>query len=139
MSTPVAGVELGPAFVFDGQALAAMRFYERVFGGDLTVVTFAEAGVSGGDPERLYHSNLASPLGFTLRAHDVNGVFPAPPTTMGLTLVGTNGQVLRDVFHQLSTDGCVLAPLATQHWGDEYGIVTDQFDVTWQINISPQT
>lgn len=102
MSTELTGVELGPAFVFTGQAHAAMRCYEQVFGGTLTTVTFAEANVPAANPNGLYHSNLTTPLGFTLRASDANDAFPAPPTTMGLTLVGTNAGVLREVFHQLS-------------------------------------
>ena len=63
---------LNPYIQFDGDARAAMEFYKGVFGGELSSNTFKEFGASHGpdDDDKLMHSQLETPSGFTLMAAD---------------------------------------------------------------------
>ncbi len=48
---------LSPSLNFAGNAAQAMRFYADVFGGELTILTFAEFGIEGvacGTPARRF-------------------------------------------------------------------------------------
>jgi PhnB protein len=54
----------------------------------------------------------------------------------GVSLSGDDGDVLRGYWEQLSSSGAVTMPLQKQTWGDEFGMCTDQFGVSWLVNIS---
>ncbi len=59
---------LNPYLNFPGTAGDAMRFYKTVFGGKLTIMTFADAGAEGvPDPQQVMHAMLETPSGYTLR------------------------------------------------------------------------
>ena len=50
---------LNPYLTFPGAAREAMGFYEGVFGGTLTIMTFADAGAEGvPDPDAVMHAML---------------------------------------------------------------------------------
>jgi PhnB protein len=63
---------LNPYLTFPGTAREAMQLYERVCGGTLTLMTFADAGAEGvPDPQQVMHAMLETPSGFTLMASDL--------------------------------------------------------------------
>ena len=49
---------------------------------------------------------------------------------------GDDGDVLRGYWEKLSASGNTTMPMQKQPWGDEFGIVVDQFGITWLVNIS---
>jgi PhnB protein len=117
-----------------------MEFYRGVFGGELTLSTYGEAGAaSGADGDKIMHAQLETPSGYTLMASD------APPgtetttantnTNMSVSLSGDD-QELRGYFEKLSAGGTVTMPLEKQMWGDEFGMCVDQFGVAWLVNVS---
>src|SRR5215213_2006325 len=62
---------LNPYINFADSARQAMEFYRGVFGGELTVSTFGEAGMGGGaDADKVMHAQLETPAGYTLMASD---------------------------------------------------------------------
>jgi uncharacterized glyoxalase superfamily protein PhnB len=62
------GSILNPYLSFTDNCREAMEFYQSVFGGDLTVMTFGEMG---GEPaDGVMHSQLETPAGYTLMASD---------------------------------------------------------------------
>ena len=70
-------VQLNPHLSFRDSAREAMDFYQSVFGGDLTVSTFAEFHASD-DPseqDKVMHAQLETPDGLVLMAADTpNGM-----------------------------------------------------------------
>jgi PhnB protein len=65
---------LNPYLNFRGQAREALEFYHSVFGGDLTVSSFADLGgmdLPEGESDQVMHGQLETPAGFTLMAADV--------------------------------------------------------------------
>ncbi len=132
---------LNPYIQFDGTAREAMEFYKAVFGGDLTTSTFKEFGASHGpeDDDKLMHSQLETPSGFTLMASDTpQGMTYNPGENISVSLSG-NDEELRGYYEKLSDGGKVMMPLEKQAWGDEFGMVSDKFGINWMVNISSQS
>ena len=129
---------LNPYLSFNGDARAAMDFYRSVFGGELTVSTFGELG--NADPavaDKVMHSQLETPEGYTLMGSDIMAGMPfIPGTTMTVSLSGDSNSPLHEYWEKLSDGGTVNVPLDKQVWGDEFGQLTDKFGVPWMVNIS---
>ena len=128
---------LSPYLNFNANAAEAMRFYQSVLGGDLTVQTFADAGVAQDDSQKnlTLHAALTSD-GITLFASDGR---PDQKVIFGdnvhLSLQGTDSERLTGYFNGLAAGGQVDMPLAKQFWGDTFGMLTDKFGVHWMVNI----
>jgi PhnB protein len=130
---------LNPYLSFRNNAREAMEFYQQVFGGELTVSTFGEFGMSddGEAADLIMHAQLETPSGFTLMASDTPpGMEYTPGTSITVSLSGDDAEDLRGYFAKLAEGGNILMPLEKQMWGDEYGALTDRFGVPWMANIS---
>ncbi len=133
---------LNPYLNFDGNAAEALTFYQSVFGGESSVMTFGQMGTE--DPEfvdKVMHGQLETDKGFTLMASDMPPGMPhTPGNTMSVSLSGEDGAELRGYWDQLTVGGTVTVPLEKQMWGDEFGMVIDAYGVPWLVNISqPQS
>jgi PhnB protein len=131
---------LNPYISFADDARQAMEFYRGVFGGELTVSTFGEAGAAGGaDGDKIMHAQLETPAGYTLMASDTPpGMDRTVGTNMSVSLSGDDVDELRGYFQKLSDGGSVTMPLEKQMWGDEFGMCVDPFGVAWMVNITQQ-
>ncbi len=129
---------LNPYISFDGNARSAMEFYERVFGGTLTLATFGElGGQSGPGAEKIMHGMLETASGYTLMCADIPpGTEYAPGNNIAVSLSGDDAEELRGYWENLSSNGTVSVPLERQMWGDEFGMCVDQFGIMWMVNIS---
>ncbi len=129
---------LNPYITFDGNARAALEFYEDVFGGTLTVNTFGElGGDTGPGADKIMHGMLETPSGFTLMGADPPpGTEYKPGNNMGVSLSGDDAAELRGYWDKLSAGGMVTVPMEKQMWGDEFGMCIDQFGVAWLVNIA---
>ncbi len=129
---------LNPYITYDGNARAALEFYESVLGGTLRINTFGEFG--GGDEpgaDKVMHGMLETPSGFTLMGADTPpGMEHAPGTNIAVSLSGDDADELRGYWESLSANGSISVPLEKQMWGDEFGMCTDQFGITWMVNIA---
>ncbi|HVL03002.1 MAG TPA: VOC family protein [Acidimicrobiales bacterium] len=129
---------LNPYISFDGNARAAMEFYEDVFGGTLTLNTFGDFGGEGGpDSDKIMHGMLETGSGLTLMGADTPpGMEHQPGNNMAVSLSGDDAVELRGYWEKLSSGGTVSVPLETQIWGDEFGMCVDRFGISWMVNIS---
>ena len=128
---------LNPYISFDGTAREALETYQRIFGGDLTTNTYGEFGnAEGGDADKIMHGNLETPSGFTLMAADTPQGNPYNPgDNIAISLSG-EGDELRGYYEKLTDGGKVTVPLEKQMWGDEFGMVTDKFGISWMVNVA---
>jgi len=63
---------LNPYLNFNGSARQALDFYRSVFGGNLTLSTFAEFGMTDApDADKIMHGQLETDAGYTIMAADV--------------------------------------------------------------------
>ncbi len=133
---------LNPYFSFNGNGRQAMEFYRGVFGGTLTLNTFAEFGAQDSpDSDKIMHGMLENDRGFTLMGADTPaGMEHNPGNNLAVSLSGDDADELRGYWDKLSDGGTVSVPLEKQVWGDEFGMCVDQFGIAWMVNITqPQT
>jgi PhnB protein len=125
---------LNPYISFNGQAREAMEFYKSVFGGDLTVSTFADQGVTTGPADGVMHAQLSVDSKPLIMGSD--GMDETAIEGVSLSLSGDDADELHDYFAKLSEGGQVTMPLKKESWGDEFGMCVDKFGVAWMVNIA---
>lgn len=132
--------KLNPYISFNDNAREAMEFYKTVFGGELTLSTFGEAGMTdhGVKPEGIMHAQLVADNGITLMASDAaTGMREyVPGTNMSVSLSGDNEAELTGYYNKLADGGKVEQPLTKAPWGDTFGMCIDKFGVFWMVNIT---
>jgi PhnB protein len=132
-------VLLNPYLSFRENARQAMEFYQSVFGGDLTLSTFAEFGASA-DPaeqDKIMHGFLQTDSGMALMGADTpNNQEYQPVSGISVSLSGDDEAELRRYWDALSQNGTISLPLEQAPWGDSFGMCTDQFGVSWMVNIA---
>ncbi|MHC0429557.1 VOC family protein [Streptomyces sp. O3] len=130
---------LNPYLSFDGDARQAMEFYRGVFGGTLTTNTYGDFGEKEAGPvaDKIMHSMLETDGGFTLMGSDVPpGMEHKPGNDVSVSVSGEDADELRGYWERLCAGATVSVPLEKQMWGDVFGMCTDQFGVTWMVNIA---
>ncbi|HUP99791.1 MAG TPA: VOC family protein [Aeromicrobium sp.] len=134
-------VTLNPYLNFDGNAREALEFYHSVFGGELTISTFADVPMPGYEPgpdeaNKVMHGMIAGgPQDITLMAADVPPQMTFQPSTTSISLSGEDADALPGFWEQLSDGGNVDVSLAEAPWGDTFGMLTDRFGIPWMVNI----
>ena len=134
-------VRLNPYLTFRASAREAMTFYQSVFGGELTISTFAELHASD-DPaehDKVMHSQLEAPDGLVLMGADTpNSMEYRPQAGVSVSLSGDDEARLRDYWERLSEGGTVMAPFQKAPWGDTFGMCVDRFGTSWMVNAAAQ-
>jgi PhnB protein len=134
-------IRLNPYLGFKDNAREAIEFYHSVFGGELTVNSFAELHASQ-DPSEdnlVMHSMLVAPNGLTLMASDTPQRMtynPGDNISVSLSGEAEDQAVLEGYWNKLIDGGNVTMPLAKAVWGDSFGMVVDRFGITWLINVA---
>ena len=135
------GSRLNPYISFGDNARQALEFYQGVFGGELNVSTFGEYGQADTPiANNIMHGQLETPSGYVIMAADTPpGQDYNPGDNISISLSGDDGDELRGYWGKLSASGKVSVPLEKQVWGDEFGMCTDQFGISWLVNIGQPT
>jgi PhnB protein len=123
---------------FPGPAKEALGFYADVFGGSLSLFTYAEFGRTDGPADAIAHGELRGVV--SLAGSDT----PAGEKSVRLegvmlSLLGTaEPAILHQWFEKLSIGGTVLDPLSTKPWGASDGQVEDLHGLRWLIGYEPE-
>lgn len=131
---------LNPYLSFRDSARPAMEFYRSVFGGDLTVDTFAsyDMGQDPSENDLVLHAQLETPDGLTLMASDTPRSIPyTAPAGFAVSLSGDDEAALEHAWNALAEGGTITMPLDTPPWGGRFGMLTDRFGIDWMVAISP--
>jgi PhnB protein len=135
-------VWLNPYLSFRDNAREAMTFYHSVFGGELTVSTFADfhASTDPTEQHKIMHSQLESPDGLVLMGADTpEGMEYRPQAGVSVSLSGDDEARLRGYWERLSEGGSVTVPFEKAPWGDTFGMCVDRFGTSWMVNVTVQT
>ena len=131
---------LNPYLSFRDNAREAMEFYQSVFGGNLDVSTFADAGGMGvpeDEQGKVMHAMLEVPGVLTLMGADTPSHMEYhEPAGMSVSLSGDDDDTLQGWWDGLSADGKVNVPLEKAPWGDTFGMLTDKYGIDWLVNIA---
>ena len=125
---------------FRGDARAALGLYQSVFGGELTVVTYRDAGVPG-DPaeaDQVMWGQVDAPNGVRVMAYDVPS---SRPWSRGedpffVSVRGDSADEVAALWERLADGATVRVPLSPSPWTPLYGMLTDRFGVTWVLDVA---
>lgn len=124
---------LVPYLSFAGTAREALTHYHGVFGGELTLHTFADFGRSEGAPDAIAHGILQGPVEL-FGADAAGGDASFAAQGMLFSLLGTaDPATLEEWFSALADGGLVIDALQKRPWGAHDGQVTDRFGLTWLV------
>lgn len=123
---------------FERNCREAMKFYQDVFGGELTMQTYGEVDKSCPDAlkDGIMHARLSGGDILLMASDDPGGNRDLGTGKIHLALGGNNEERLRAIFDALSIGGIVGVPLEKQIWGDIYGDLRDKYDIEWMVNIT---
>jgi PhnB protein len=130
---------LNPYISFKNNAREAMDFYHSVFGGNLTLNTYGDSGMSEDPSEanNLMHAMLEAENGLVIMGADTpNSMTTTVGDNMSISLSGEDDAELRGYWEKLIEGGQVVQPLEVAPWGDAFGMVTDKFGIHWMVNIT---
>ena len=123
---------------FRGDARSALEFYRSVFGGDLAVVTYRDAGAVSepAEADQVMWGQVAADDGFRVMACDVPTRLPWHRGEHSF-YVSLRGEAAEDViprWEHLADGAEVAQPLGPAPWALVYGMLTDRFGVTWVVD-----
>ncbi len=130
---------LTPYIMFGDSAREALEFYHSVFGGELVLGTFGEAGmpVGPGRENHVMHGMLESTGGLVLMGADTPSETGHPTGgAISLSLSGEDLGELQGYWVALCDGGTVTMPFAPAPWGDTFGMLVDRFGVEWMVNVA---
>ena len=136
--TEASRMRLTTYLLFDGDCREAMTFYQRVLGGDLTLITVGDSPMRGMFPasaqERIVSAHLAGPV-VDLSASDWlrPTVAPIRGDRVMLYLSGGTPEETRAIFQKLAVGAEVTDPLIDQPFG-LYGALNDRFGNRWMFH-----
>ncbi len=123
---------------FDGTCEEALNFYAQALDGEILMLSRI-SGMPGGDlppgaEVRILHGRL-SLGGQVIMASDS---FPGQRVSHGgfsMSLGFDMVEEARIAFEKLSAGGEVTMEFAETFWAKAFGICTDQFGVSWMVNV----
>jgi len=131
---------LNAYLTFSGNCGPAISFYNECLGGELKVMTFADAqmDVPAEAKNNILHASLIVD-GFSIMASDA---LPGQSIVFGnsITLsIDCNSVEEQDrYFNNLSNGGKITMPLEDTFWNARFGMVTDKFGIQWMFNFEKQ-
>ncbi|TMR24808.1 VOC family protein [Nonomuraea turkmeniaca] len=124
---------------FRGDARAALTFYQSVFGGDMAVVTYEDAGnvQEPSEADQVMWGQVAAGDGFRVMAYDVPSRLPWDhgANAFFVSLRGEAAGEITAYWEKLSVGATVLQPLGPAQWAPLYGMLKDRFGVTWVVDV----
>ena len=125
---------------FDGDARAALTFYQQVFGGETAFVSYgdahAEAAVA--DPARIMWGHVLGTNGIHVMAYDVQLDLPYDQgvNSLYVSVSGTDADEITGFWTALSDGATIEQDLAPAGWSVLYGKLRDRFGVVWVLDVA---
>jgi len=119
--------------LFPGNADEALGFYQRIFGGELRLHSYAEFGRGDGPGTAIAHGILDGPVPLygADAGPDEDAVHMAG---MFLSLLGAaEPATLHRWFEALADGGRVVEPLEARAWGASDGQLVDRYGIRWLV------
>ncbi|CAH0344441.1 VOC family protein [Bacillus sp. CECT 9360] len=114
----------------------ALDYYQQVFGGEIINTQLAD-GIEGfnGHEGKYIHAELHINSSCIIYFADVfrpltNG------TNIWLMLDLETEEEINKIYQELTRAGQVKMELQDTFWNSRYGVVTDKYGVTWELNLS---
>lgn len=131
-------MDISPYLDFGGDCEAAFAFYAQCFGGTLgPIFRYAATPLADQVPadwqQKVMHASVKLGNQIVMGA-DAGPNRYEPPKGFSLSVQLTDTADAERVFHQLARKGKIHTPLERTFWAARFGVVVDQFGITWLIN-----
>ena len=126
-----------PYLTFSGQCQQALTFYESAFKGKTIMrQTFGQSpqAVSGVNPTHIMYAEFKADNVFFMATDGINSDKVTSSNQITLNIGFDSAAEQARVFEALSKDGEIKMPLEKTFWGAMFGMVTDQFGISWMLN-----
>ena len=130
-------MQINPYLIFDGQCREAFTTYATCLGGEVQLMTYADAPATGGPPQpadHIMHAHLEA-HGAVLMGSDGPGGDVAKESVWVSLSVDAVEEAER-IFHELAQGGQVVMPIGETFWALRFGMLKDRFGVSWMVNCS---
>jgi PhnB protein len=124
---------------FDGNCREAMTFYSRCLEADPNFTPFAAgppeiSAMAKGAQDRILHAELSvGPV--TLMASDTLPGLPFQQGNNFSICLDCESQIeMESLFKALSENGEITMPMHDAFWGGRFGMLTDQFGISWMFS-----
>jgi PhnB protein len=131
-------MKLTPHLVFGGQCEAAFQFYERCLDGKiLTMLTYGNSPMAEQVPldwrGKILHATLTVGDSTVMGADATPEQYEQPKGFHVLLGIDNPAEADR-IYQALAENGKMQMPLQKTFWAVRFGVVVDQFGISWEIN-----
>jgi PhnB protein len=126
-----------PYLFFTGDCAKAFQHYNGIFGGELSMMTFADMPegeqMPGADPKHVMHVSLKIGDGMLMGSDDPAGSGGARAGS-AVAYTAKDAAKAKKVFDALAAGGTATMPFGTTFWSKGFGMCTDRFGVPWMVD-----
>lgn len=132
---------LAPYLALQGKTREALGFYKEIFGGEITLMTFADSPMADQIPEdqkqNIVHGQLRVNDALVIMGSDMGGpVGITAGNNVQLCLACESADEIKRLFEGLSQDAQVNVALKTEFWGGSFAQLTDKYGFSWMLEYS---
>ncbi|MEU2123563.1 VOC family protein [Nocardia niwae] len=124
---------------FRGDARAALEFYQSVFGGQLAVVTYEDAGnvQDESEADQIMWGQVQDGNGFHVMAYDVPGSmsYDRGANAFFVSVRGASVEEVSSYWERLTAGATIVVPMGPANWAPAYGMLRDRFGVVWVLDV----
>jgi PhnB protein len=130
-----------PYLAFAGNCREAFTRYQQIFGGELVLLTMADAPADAGPPppgaqaDAIMHAALTAGDELLMGADDPSGNFDGTVGGMCVNCSLPDTAEAKRVFDALSEGGEVQQPLGETFFSPAFGMCTDRFGTPWMVMV----
>lgn len=132
-----------PYLFFSGDCRQAFTRYHEVFGGDLTILSNADApegaGMPGAPDDSVMHAAIVLPGGGVLMGSDDPTGDGGPKSGIAVNVSLADDAEAKRVFDDLAEGGEVQMPLEPTFFASVFGSLVDRFGVSWLVGAGEPT
>lgn len=135
-------MQIQPYLFFNGHCNAAIEFYQKVFGAQVTSLTRLKDIPASDHPQQLPPSAEHMVMHADVRIGDTtimmsDGRGTGELAFKGFALSSTQSDeaAARNVFDALADQGKIDMPIGETFWSPFFGMVTDRFGVQWMVTV----
>ncbi len=124
---------------FRGDARKALEFYQSVFGGDTTIMSYQDAHnvQEPSEADQVMWGQVTTDNGFQVMAYDVPSrmSWDQGENAFFVSVRGESSEEISAYWKKLSAGATVVQPLEPAQWSPLYGMLKDQFGVVWVLDV----
>lgn len=131
-------MSFSPYVFFSGNCAEAFQRYQKIFDGELQVMTYAQMpedaeAMPGAEPHHVMHASLRIGDSFLMGSDDPTGD-GGPKKGVAISYSTKDVAETRRVFAALSEGGEVQMEVEPTFWTPGFGACVDRFGVSWMID-----